>query len=458
MVVISQLFNRQTGSGLTKNQRIVFILFCIVVAFLIPDTMINYVSDFIYPQLVTLWGVAFFVTIAGVAILGQYCLVEFVKRRSREIRAKDPYLKWIHKIAGGALWALAAIVILVIFEILVTSQYHTALLVTAMAINLIFTISILSLFAKKLFSWFRSNRNSLVVLLYGASFAGSAFSLGILVTYNFSVFQQKQQIITPAYEVVFPYDVLEPGSVLATLFESYRYVDLVSFGLLISATALLLRHYSKRLGKVKFWIVICLPLLYYFTTFLEQLGIYAPVTDAEWFNWYLYMSLNSTAGGILFGLAFLSIARTIREDSPVKNYMIIAAYGLVLLFISNQVTLNATSYPPFGLATQSFLILSSYMIFLGLYSTAISISQDNKLRASIRKFATQDSNLLSSIGTAHMEQEIQKTVNSMKNVVQEQEKELEEQTGIEANLEEDEMKKYLEEVMQEVGKAKKPST
>jgi hypothetical protein len=46
----------------------------------------------------------------------------------------------------------------------------------------------------------------------------------------------------------------------------------------------------------------------------------------------------------------------------------------------------------------------------------------------------------------------------MKNVVEEQEKELEEQTGIEANLEEDEMKKYLEEVMQEVGKAKKPST
>lgn len=57
-----------------------------------------------------------------------------------------------------------------------------------------------------------------------------------------------------------------------------------------------------------------------------------------------------------------------------------------------------------------------------------------------------------------MEQEIQNTVNSMKDVVNEQEKELEEQTGIEANLEEDEMKKYLEEVMQEVGKARKPST
>jgi hypothetical protein len=72
--------------------------------------------------------------------------------------------------------------------------------------------------------------------------------------------------------------------------------------------------------------------------------------------------------------------------------------------------------------------------------------------------AIKNSNLLGSIGTAQMEKEIKKTVNSMKNIVEEQEKVMEEQTGIEANLEEDEMKKYLEEVMQEVGKAKKPST
>ena len=57
-----------------------------------------------------------------------------------------------------------------------------------------------------------------------------------------------------------------------------------------------------------------------------------------------------------------------------------------------------------------------------------------------------------------MEHEIQKTVNSMKGIVQGQEKEMEEQTGVEANLEEDETKNYLEEVMQEVGKSKKPST
>jgi hypothetical protein len=97
------------------------------------------------------------------------------------------------------------------------------------------------------------------------------------------------------------------------------------------------------------------------------------------------------------------------------------------------------------------------MIFLGVYCTAISISQDYQLRESIKKVATQDSNLLSSIGTAHMQQEILRTVDRFKDVLQEQEKELEQKTGIEANMKEEDIKSYLEEVLQEVGKTKKPT-
>ena len=96
------------------------------------------------------------------------------------------------------------------------------------------------------------------------------------------------------------------------------------------------------------------------------------------------------------------------------------------------------------------------MILLGLYSSAVSVCLDNRLRGSVKRIARANSNLLGSIGTAQLEKEIQRTVNSMKNVVEEQEKEMEQESGIEANLEEDEMKKYLEEVMQEVGKVKKP--
>jgi hypothetical protein len=59
----------------------------------------------------------------------------------------------------------------------------------------------------------------------------------------------------------------------------------------------------------------------------------------------------------------------------------------------------------------------------------------------------QESKLLGSIGTAQMEQQIEKTILK---ITKEQEKVLEEQTGVEPSLTEDEVKDYLETVMLEV--------
>ena len=98
--------------------------------------------------------------------------------------------------------------------------------------------------------------------------------------------------------------------------------------------------------------------------------------------------------------------------------MIISAYGMVLLFISNQaVLLVIVPYPPFGLATISLIGLSSYLILIGIYSSATSVAQDAKLRVSIRKSVEQQSKLLDTIGTAQMEQEIQRRVIIMTNLI-----------------------------------------
>ena len=65
------------------------------------------------------------------------------------------------------------------------------------------------------------------------------------------------------------------------------------------------------------------------------------------------------------------------------------------VFTSNQsIVLVDASYPPFGLATISFMRLSSYLILVGVYSSAISIVQDVNLRKSIRKTVEQYSDLL----------------------------------------------------------------
>jgi hypothetical protein len=73
------------------------------------------------------------------------------------------------------------------------------------------------------------------------------------------------------------------------------------------------------------------------------------------------------------------------------------------------------------------------------------------LRRSIRESAIEQSELLDSIGTAHMEQHIRDKVLK---VAKEQEDALREQTGIEPSLTGEDMKEYLEQVIEEVKKSR----
>jgi hypothetical protein len=437
----------------TSNKTTVIIW--IVTAFLIADVILNYVAEFIEPFLISLPSIILFTIMVGICSFGAYFLLKFVREKSKSVVSKDPYLKVISTTVMVVQFLLIALVIFLLFEILFTSQYDTPLFVATALISEIVALGLLGLFAQRFLSWFILNRQSTVVLIYGLSFAVAAFSLAVIVIYDVTYLPQKDPHITPQTGVVFP-NTLEPGSLLDILFSIYTFLNMISFGLLILGTAILLFHYSKKIGQVKFWVIILLPLVYFISSSVENLKIYAPTTDAQWFNWYLFSSLNSTAGGILFGVAFWTIGKTFNQNSAVKDYLKFAAFGFVLLFISTQASPSGAPYPPYGIITMTFLPLSSHMIFLGLYSTAISISQDIQLRQSIKKVATQDSNLLSSIGTAHMEQEIQRKIDRFKDVVQEEEKELEQKTGIEANIKEEDLKSILEEVLQEVGKTKKP--
>jgi hypothetical protein len=93
-------------------------------------------------------------------------------------------------------------------------------------------------------------------------------------------------------------------------------------------------------------------------------------------------TVSKVAGEVLFGTAFWLIARTIKRGNIVRQYLIIAAIGLVLLFTSNQASLLInTPYPPFGIITTSVMGLSSYLVLIGIYSSAISVR--------IRSYANQ---------------------------------------------------------------------
>jgi hypothetical protein len=239
---------------------------------------------------------------------------------------------------------------------------------------------------------------------------------------------------------------------------AYIIFSVVSFVMTWIATALLLRQYSLKLRKLRYWSVVGLPLLYFLFQFIAFiLNTYVPfLTGNSIFDSImitLIFTLSKPVGGILFGIAFWTMAKDIPANKTSRQYLIISGFGLLVLFIADQaVTLIAIPYPPFGLATISFLGLSSYMILVGIFSSAISVAEDTSLRKSIRNFTLGQSRLLDSIGFAEVQQELERRV--MELTKQNQERMVEE-TGIKSSLSEEDMKQYLQQVIKEIERTHK---
>jgi hypothetical protein len=87
------------------------------------------------------------------------------------------------------------------------------------------------------------------------------------------------------------------------------------------------------------------------------------------------------------------------------------------------------------------------LIDVGLYSSAVSLSQDLTLRNTIRKTVLEQSKLLDSIATAQMEKELQTCVLT---IAQKTSHQMKENTGIETSRTEDDLRDYMSVVMNEL--------
>ena len=152
------------------------------------------------------------------------------------------------------------IVFLLVAQILVSSNYSTHILVTLTIISYSLNISLMAYFAKKFFSWYLSNKYSVIVLLFGLSFALTALTSSdsfILQMYNLST---KSTSIYSTTEVIFP--SYEEGTPIYLLRTAYDSIDLFSFIILWGATVLLLHEYIRK-WRLRHWILVCVPLIYY---------------------------------------------------------------------------------------------------------------------------------------------------------------------------------------------------
>jgi hypothetical protein len=429
----------------------IFILIIFIIIAIIVDTSIVSIATSAGGLRSSVSDIALFIFMVLVFAVGQYVILTFVKQGYKDKEGKMGDLKqydldWIDKVVSITHYVLIAILVFTILQILFMSSYHILILKASIFISYGISFILLALLAKRFFSWFRFNHN-LVVLAYALATTMISINAIITIIYINNEFINDPAIIRPMRSLT--------GAVTSqdiTLSSAYVLTSVLSFILTWIATVLLLRHYSRKLGIIKYWIIVSIPLAYFLSQF-QPLFLYSfadfrlsnPVLFGIIYN--LIFSVSKPVGGVLFGIAFWTIAKSLTSKT-VKSYMIISAYGMMLLFTVNQPTgLTLIPYPPFGLTSICFMVLASYLVSLGVYSSATSVSEDSRLRQTIRKIALKESQFLDMIGTAEMQREIERRVlvlskNTKNDMIEER--------GISSSLDEDDIKYYLNEVLEEI--------
>ncbi len=119
----------------------------------------------------------------------------------------------------------------------------------------------------------------------------------------------------------------------------------------------------------------------------------AGIDEAYRYYFRVLFRVGTITGNILFGLAFFIVAKKLKS-SKIRDYLILAGLGDTIVGISLS---TSAIEPTFGVAAHSLVLLSTYLFTLGLYSSAITVSQEMKLRQTIRDSAIEESKLLVSI-------------------------------------------------------------
>ena len=432
----------------------IFILVSLIIVLLIVDTSVVKVSALIGGLSSPTSSAAIFIAMALIFSVAQYLILSYVRTRNREASTQydSKLLSGLYKLVTMIQYALIVILGVLILQMVFTSSYNTLFLEIVIWINYILAIGLLGFLSQRFLVWFKSNRNA-VVLAYSLAMIMICISTLFALVYVTNQFTHSFSgpIIRPALTPVANY-----GSAYNMFNAGYVITSIIAFILTWIATILLLHSYSRKIGRAKYWILVSIPLVYFLSQFQFVFGdmftsfrISDPIIFGIGFT--LFFNATTLVGGALFGVAFWSVARNINRNA-VKQYMMISAYGMMLLFSSNQVSgLTLVPYPPFGLVTVSFFGLASFLVFVGIYSSAISVAQDSKLRKSIRGFAIEETKLLDSIGTAQMEREIEKKVIGLTKINQNR---MAKETGIQSSLSEDDIKGYLKQAIQEVQKQK----
>ena len=444
------MFDRLISFLKSKNNRILIVFVAMVIAIMI-DSQVGIVADFIAEYIYSLPGILLYVSLTIFLILSSFYFIYHIKSIEKLMEVKYIHFKLVFNIILVLQILIAMMLTSVVLQIVIYQEYHTSFLSIIHIISYGIWIGIMGLLARAFILWYKNfNKNSMLLIFTLAMIFYVANGLFGLM-YTLDVLAQQEPIISLGDVAYFPeFSNVALGSQINLINSG---CSLVAFILTWIGSVKLLYRYLPRIGRLKFWSIMIISLIYYNIQFpLFTLGYFNVSDDANAFFNILIFSFGGILAGIIFGISFLSIARTLKVGSAVRTQLIMTAYGFLFFYITGTAVAVQAAYPPYGLVSVSLIGLSCYLIYTGLYAATQIVSQDNSLLRSIKKSVTEQANFLGGLGTAQRNRELEsKVLTIAKNL----EDEIEEASGVKTSLTEPEIVDYIQYVMNEVHGNKK---
>ena len=270
-----------------------------------------------------------------------------------------------------------------------------------------------------LFGRWLTLKRSYTVLLYTLAFLLSCVNLVISFMYLESYlgggwFSSALPDVTPntITDIVTNFGAL---SFPESLIPAFDVLSLCSFLCMWIATALLLSQYRYKMGRIKYFSLLTIPLIYYIFPFENYFGnlFYPLLPSSPLFIGLLYIlifSATKQVGALVFSLVFWTASSLVYNDQ-IRKSLLLSSIGVAILYGSIAITpLQFHAYPPYGLITEAFIPLGSYLLFVGIFTSAKHISRDSELRKEFYKSAASQLTLLKAIGVSQMEKELEKKI------------------------------------------------
>ena len=439
----------QSIANVSGSKQAVIIISIIVIISIVDSQFVNtfYGTDLGTPSNLHLLLFVLFTIIASII---NTTLLRLVKRNDIQSRSTRSLLfRVTYIITSTVQYAIFLVLVVAILEILVFHGYNSILSLLVVYLSHFCAAGMLGVLSLTLIQWFRII-NSFAILTYGVVFIVIIFLLLLtipLLTDQYMNHQPNLILSTSYISLIDQAPIPSPDIAFIYGLGNYALPLMIVFSWILTIS--IFKSYINRIGKKKFWIIVSIPLFYQLFTFIVRdanLISDPTLVDIIYSHQFQFlMGISYQVSGVLFAIAFLTIARKMKQI-VMRNYVIISSIGIVSLFSSMQPGMPFyAAYPPFGLVTLSFLGLSSYMLLVGMLGIAANVSRDGELRREIYRGLEVDSDILKKMGMAEMQREMERRILPLANKIK-----LSEEMRIRVDPSQEDVKIMISEVLNEI--------